>query len=395
MRERERERARASERESEKQRKRKEREGGGESTASDLVYLRDARRGRAGDAAISPAPHTPHLQVHYVGTLPEDGSEFDSSRKRNVPFEFTLGMAEVVPGFEKAVMGMEVGEKKSSTFPPAEGYGEPRENMMVTLQPGTLPPGAKLDLGTEVQLPTGQIARVVDVGEDGSFKIDANHKLAGKSLTFEIELLKCIEPKLVSDSGFSLEKIPLEQQILEAKAADLSKMSMNVIFNHGTEPPFTGKTVDGTPHDCKEPGQFVCGRRVCACRQAAARQRFVQPTCVPVLCKISPCVVGFCAAEQVHGCVRWVGCRSSRLSTSLRVARAGQASFSPSIPTTSWSAWTRPAAWYASRSCVRVRVRIWGTSFPMARRRQASATASMPLPSSLSQRARRTREHEH
>ena len=107
---------------------------------------------------------------------------------------------------------------------------------------------------TEVQLPTGQVARVVDVGEDGSFKIDANHRLAGKSLTFEIELLDCIEPKLVSDSGFTLAKIPLEQQILEAKAADLNKMSMNVIFNHGTEPPFSGKTVDGTPHDCKDPG---------------------------------------------------------------------------------------------------------------------------------------------
>jgi len=221
-------------------------------------YLDRHRSGSCLYTMMAGAKAGDKVTVHYVGTLPEDGSEFDSSRKRNVPFEFTLGMAEVVPGFEKAVMGMEVGEKKSSTFPPAEGYGEPRENMMVTLQPGTLPPGAKLDLGTEVQLPTGQIARVVDVGEDGSFKIDANHKLAGKSLTFEIELLKCIEPKLVSDSGFSLEKIPLEQQILEAKAADLSKMSMNVIFNHGTEPPFTGKTVDGTPHDCKEPGTWVC-----------------------------------------------------------------------------------------------------------------------------------------
>ena len=107
---------------------------------------------------------------------------------------------------------------------------------------------------TEVRLPTGQVARVVEVGQDGSFKIDANHRLAGKALTFEIELLKLMVPKLVSDSGFSLARIPLQEQIMEAKAADLSKMSMNVIFNHGTEPPFTGKTVDGTSHDCKEPG---------------------------------------------------------------------------------------------------------------------------------------------
>ena len=51
-----------------------------------------------------------------------------------------------------------------------------------------------------MQLPTGQVARVVEVGADGSFKIDANHRLAGKALTFEIELLKVIAPKRVSDS---------------------------------------------------------------------------------------------------------------------------------------------------------------------------------------------------
>ena len=86
------------------------------------------------------------VKVHYVGKL-DDGSEFDSSRKRNKPFEFTLGMAEVVPGFEKAVMGMKIGDKKSSTFPPEDGYGQPTDKMIITLEPGTLPPGAKLDLG--------------------------------------------------------------------------------------------------------------------------------------------------------------------------------------------------------------------------------------------------------
>ena len=61
--------------------------------------------------------------------------------------QFTLGMGEVVPGFEKAVLGMTVGDKKTSSFPPEDGYGQPREDMIITLQPGTLPPGAKLDLG--------------------------------------------------------------------------------------------------------------------------------------------------------------------------------------------------------------------------------------------------------
>ena len=54
----------------------------------------------------------------------------DSSRKRGKPFEFSLGFGEVVPGFEKAVLGMSVGEKKSSTFPPEDGYGKPRAEMM-------------------------------------------------------------------------------------------------------------------------------------------------------------------------------------------------------------------------------------------------------------------------
>ena len=56
-------------------------------------------------------------------------------------------MGEVVPGFEKAVLGMSVGDRKTSSFPPEDGYGQPREDMIITLQPGTLPEGAKLDLG--------------------------------------------------------------------------------------------------------------------------------------------------------------------------------------------------------------------------------------------------------
>jgi hypothetical protein len=76
---------------------------------------------------------------------------------------------------------------------------------------------------TEVRLPTGQVARVVEVGQDGSFKIDANHRLAGKALTFEIELLKLVVPKLVSDSGFSLARIPLQEQMF-----DPPKLEMHV-----------------------------------------------------------------------------------------------------------------------------------------------------------------------
>jgi len=71
-----------------------------------------------------------------VGTL-ADGSEFDSSRKpRRNPFTFSLGMQEVVPGFERACLGMVAGETKVSSFPPEDGYGKPSDDLVITLQPG-------------------------------------------------------------------------------------------------------------------------------------------------------------------------------------------------------------------------------------------------------------------
>ena len=95
------------------------------------------------------------VTIHYRGTL-EDGSEFDSSRKPGrTPFEFTLGMEEVVKGFEKAVTGMAAGETKTATFPPEDGYGQPKDDLILTLQPGTLPEGATLDIGSEIPLKGG------------------------------------------------------------------------------------------------------------------------------------------------------------------------------------------------------------------------------------------------
>ncbi len=63
------------------------------------------------------------VSVHYVGTL-ADGKEFDSSRKRNQPFPFTLGQGRVIKGWDQGVVGMKVGGKRKLTIPPAYGYGE-------------------------------------------------------------------------------------------------------------------------------------------------------------------------------------------------------------------------------------------------------------------------------
>lgn len=61
------------------------------------------------------------LQVHYTGTL-DDGSSFDSSRQRE-PLEFVIGANTVIKGFDQAVKGLQVGEKRTQKVLPADGYG--------------------------------------------------------------------------------------------------------------------------------------------------------------------------------------------------------------------------------------------------------------------------------
>ena len=67
-------------------------------------------------------PTTSFLQVHYVGTL-DDGTEFDASYRRDRPIQFKLGSGMVIKGWEKGIEGMCVGEKRTLTIPPEDGYG--------------------------------------------------------------------------------------------------------------------------------------------------------------------------------------------------------------------------------------------------------------------------------
>ncbi len=133
------------------------------------------------------------VEVHYTGKL-EDGTVFDSSENRD-PLSFTLGSGQVIPGFEEAVEGMEEGEKKAHTITPEQGYGEHREDLVVAIPRNQLPPDANPEVGQhlELHLRDGGViqALVVAVDED-KVVIDANHPLAGKTLVFEIELVKIL-----------------------------------------------------------------------------------------------------------------------------------------------------------------------------------------------------------
>jgi len=130
------------------------------------------------------------VRVHYTGTL-ADGTEFDSSRDL-APLEFTLGAGQMIPGFEEAAYGMKVGEKKTVTIPAAEAYGEYRENLVMVMDRAELPEGVDYqpDATMVVSFKDGSVrqARITDV-TDTTVTFDANHRLAGEDLTFEIEMV--------------------------------------------------------------------------------------------------------------------------------------------------------------------------------------------------------------
>lgn len=131
------------------------------------------------------------VKVHYRGTL-DDGSEFDSSRGRE-PLEFTLGQGMLIPGFEKAVTGLEKGGKVTVTIPPAEAYGEHEPGHIIPIERAQFPEEMELEIGMVIQLqaPDGGIidAAICEIGDD-KVMLDANHPLAGKALTFEIEVVE-------------------------------------------------------------------------------------------------------------------------------------------------------------------------------------------------------------
>ena len=129
------------------------------------------------------------VSIHYTGTL-EDGTVFDSSEGRD-PLESTLGQGQVIPGFESAVRTLDVGESTKTTIPPEEAYGQRREDMIVTIARDQFPDDMAPQPGMDVYLQAGQQpipATIINVEPD-AVTLDANHKLAGKTLVFDIELV--------------------------------------------------------------------------------------------------------------------------------------------------------------------------------------------------------------
>ncbi|XHX77344.1 MAG: peptidylprolyl isomerase [Stenomitos frigidus ULC029] len=133
------------------------------------------------------------VKVHYTGKL-DDGTVFDSSNDRD-PLEFTIGAGNIIPGFERAVVGMSLGEAKTEVIPTDEAYGPHLEEMVVVVDRQQMPAEVEPEIGQQLQLQQqdGQVLPVVITDVSGAaVTLDANHPLAGEALTFDIKLVDII-----------------------------------------------------------------------------------------------------------------------------------------------------------------------------------------------------------
>jgi peptidylprolyl isomerase len=130
------------------------------------------------------------VAVHYTGKH-TDGSIFDSSVGRT-PLEFQLGSGMVIKGFDDGVTGMSIGDKKTIVIPAAEAYGEHSSENTVTIERSQIPAHMEIEIGMSLNMHQdgGQVIEVLitDLTET-HVTLDANHPLAGRDLTFELELV--------------------------------------------------------------------------------------------------------------------------------------------------------------------------------------------------------------
>lgn len=133
------------------------------------------------------------VRVHYTGKL-VSGEQFDSSAGRE-PLEFTVGAGQMIRGFDAALPGMSIGDKKTVNITAEEGYGERSEEAVITFPKENVPADMKLEVGMQLTLSNQEgypVPVVVKEIKDEVIVLDANHFLAGQELVFDIELVEII-----------------------------------------------------------------------------------------------------------------------------------------------------------------------------------------------------------
>ncbi len=152
---------------------------------------REKRQGKGKSLAAVKDGDT--VKVNYTGRL-ADGSVFDSTDGRD-PFQFTLGEKQIISGFEQAVIGMNPGESKIVRIEADQAYGPYHEDFIQEVARDSFPEGSEPELGDQYESPSSDdkslVVTVIEI-TDSKVKLDANHALAGKDLTFNIELVEIV-----------------------------------------------------------------------------------------------------------------------------------------------------------------------------------------------------------
>lgn len=146
-----------------------------------ILKMAGGGKARAGDA----------VKVHYTGKF-EDGTVFDSSEGGD-PLSFTVGVGEVIPGFDEAVLGMSVGETKDVVIEPDDAYGERNEMLVQIVARDQLNLGVDPEegMGIEMRTPDGTvIPLLISEVTETTVTLDANHPLAGLQLHFALQLVE-------------------------------------------------------------------------------------------------------------------------------------------------------------------------------------------------------------
>ncbi|MCI0387923.1 MAG: peptidylprolyl isomerase [Acidobacteria bacterium] len=131
------------------------------------------------------------VKVHYTGKF-DNGEIFDSSEEGD-PLALTVGAGQVIPGFDQALIGMEVGETKDVVIPPDQAYGERVEELVQTInrdQFNLNDVTPEIGMALEMRTPQGSIPLVIMDLTETTVTLDANHPLAGETLYFALKLVE-------------------------------------------------------------------------------------------------------------------------------------------------------------------------------------------------------------
>lgn len=131
------------------------------------------------------------VRVHYTGKL-TTGEQFDSSAGRE-PLEFEVGAGMMIKGFDEAVLGMAVGDKKTITLQPSEAYGERFDEMIIEFPKANFPADLNPEVGMQLMMNNGagqQFPVTIAEVKEEVVVLDGNHMLAGKELVFDIEMVE-------------------------------------------------------------------------------------------------------------------------------------------------------------------------------------------------------------